>query len=46
MLANDTEFIEKLETGIPGFDFLSQGGLPLGRATLIAGTAGSSKTVF
>ncbi len=38
--------IEKLETGIPGFDFLSEGGLPLGRATLISGTAGSSKTVF
>lgn len=45
-LDNDKDFIEKLETGIPGFDFLSQGGLPLGRATLIAGTAGSSKTVF
>jgi circadian clock protein KaiC len=40
------DFIEKLETGIPGFDFLSEGGLPLGRATLISGTAGSSKTVF
>ncbi len=38
--------IEKLETGIPGFDFLSEGGLPQGRATLIAGTAGSAKTVF
>ncbi|MEG3437546.1 circadian clock protein KaiC [Pannus brasiliensis CCIBt3594] len=40
------ELIEKLETGIPGFDFLSEGGLPKGRATLIAGTAGSAKTVF
>ncbi|HAC62551.1 MAG TPA: circadian clock protein KaiC [Cyanothece sp. UBA12306] len=40
------ESIEKLETAIPGFDFLSVGGLPKGRATLIAGTAGSSKTVF
>jgi circadian clock protein KaiC len=40
------DFIEKLETGIPGFDFLSQGGLPKGRATLVAGTAGSAKTVF
>ena len=38
--------IEKLETGIPGFDFLSEGGLPQGRATLVAGTAGSAKTVF
>jgi circadian clock protein KaiC len=40
------DFIEKLETGIPGFDFLSEGGLPKGRATLISGTAGSAKTVF
>ncbi|MGK7946213.1 MAG: circadian clock protein KaiC [Microcystaceae cyanobacterium] len=40
------DFIEKLETGIPGFDFLSEGGIPKGRATLIAGTAGSAKTVF
>jgi len=37
---NPLELIEKLETGIPGFDFLSEGGLPKGRATLIAGTAG------
>jgi circadian clock protein KaiC len=44
--SNPLDFIEKLETGIPGFDFLSQGGLPKGRATLIAGTAGSAKTVF
>jgi circadian clock protein KaiC len=43
---NGRGFIEKLETGIPGFDFLSQGGLPKGRGTLIAGTAGSAKTVF
>ncbi|MGK7946934.1 MAG: circadian clock protein KaiC [Microcystaceae cyanobacterium] len=40
------DFIEKLETGIPGFDFLSEGGIPKGRATLIAGTAGSAKTVL
>ncbi len=42
----DTDYIEKLETGIPGFDFLAEGGLPKGRATLISGTAGSAKTVF
>ncbi len=46
MLEQETDGIEKLATGIPGFDFLSDGGLPLGRATLIAGTAGSSKTIF
>ncbi len=38
--------IEKLETGIPGFDHISKGGLPKGRTTLVAGTAGSAKTVI
>ncbi|HIK37734.1 MAG: circadian clock protein KaiC [Geminocystis sp.] len=42
----DIDAIEKLETGIPGFDFLAEGGLPKGRATLVSGTAGSAKTVF
>lgn len=37
---------EKLETRIDGFDLISYGGLPKGRTTLIAGTAGSSKTIF
>jgi len=38
--------IEKLQTYIPGFDDISRGGLPKGRTTLVAGTAGSAKTVF
>lgn len=38
--------VTKIATGIPGFDNISEGGLPKGRATLIAGTAGSAKTVF
>lgn len=38
--------VEKLETGIPGFDHVSNGGLPKNRTTLISGTAGSGKTVF
>jgi circadian clock protein KaiC len=42
----EQDFIEKLETGIPGFDFLAEGGLPKGRSTLVTGTAGSAKTVF
>ena len=37
---------EKLETGIKGLDQIAHGGLPKGRATLVAGTAGSAKTVF
>ena len=38
--------IEKIETGIEGFDMISEGGLPKGRTTLIAGTSGSAKTIF
>jgi circadian clock protein KaiC len=37
---------EKLPTGIAGLDQIAHGGLPKGRATLVAGTAGSAKTVF
>lgn len=36
----------KLKTGIEGFDHISHGGLPRNRATLVAGTAGSAKTLF
>ena len=39
-------FVEKLPTGISGFDHISHGGLPKARTTLVAGTAGSAKTVF
>jgi len=38
--------MEKLATGIEGFDLISQGGLPKGRTTLVAGTSGSAKTIF
>jgi circadian clock protein KaiC len=38
--------VEKLPTGIEGFDLISLGGLPSGRATLLSGTSGSAKTVF
>jgi len=38
--------IEKLVTHIPGFDLITNGGLPIGRTTLVSGTAGSAKTVF
>ncbi|MFE0098756.1 ATPase domain-containing protein [Streptomyces sp. NPDC059009] len=36
----------RLATGISGFDQLALGGLPDGRATLVAGTTGSGKTLF
>lgn len=38
--------VQKLVTGIEGFDLVSQGGIPKGRTTLVTGTAGSAKTVF
>jgi circadian clock protein KaiC len=38
--------IGKLATGIDGFDHVAMGGLPTGRATVLAGQAGSAKTVF
>lgn len=46
MAINPTGGIELLATGIPGFDLVSMGGLPLGRVTMVSGTAGAGKTVF
>lgn len=37
---------EKCPTGIDGLDNLTRGGLPRGRTTLVAGEAGSGKTVL
>ena len=37
---------ERVEVGIPGFDEIVHGGLPVGRSTLIAGATGTGKTVF
>ena len=38
--------IDKLTTGIPGFDILTHGGVPEGRTTLVAGRSGTGKTIF
>ena len=38
--------LAKAPTGIAGFDEITMGGLPRGRATLICGGAGCGKTVF
>jgi len=38
--------VKKLTTGIEGFDLISLGGLPIGRTTLVSGTAGSGKSVL
>lgn len=45
-MANETMPVEKLPSGIPGFDTISHGGFPKGRTALISGTVGSGKTVF
>ena len=38
--------LAKAPTGIAGFDEITGGGLPRGRASLITGTAGAGKTLF
>jgi circadian clock protein KaiC len=38
--------LKKLETGVPGLDVLTLGGIPEGRSTLIAGKSGTGKTVI
>ena len=36
----------KVKTGVPGFDVLSAGGLPMGRSTLVVGRSGTGKTIL
>src|SRR5215510_2073491 len=38
--------LKKLETGVPGLDILTLGGIPEGRSTLIAGKNGTGKSVM
>jgi circadian clock protein KaiC len=40
------KLLPKSPTGIPGLDEITGGGLPKGRPTLIAGSAGCGKTLF
>ncbi len=40
------DVLEKLSSGIEGFDDITGGGLPLGRTTLLLGGPGSGKTVL
>jgi len=44
--ARRSKVIEKIATGIAGFDDIAEGGLPSGTLTLVSGTAGSAKTIF
>ncbi len=46
MSTNTPNTLKKLPTGIMGFDQIAHGGLPDGRSTVVAGTAGSGKTVL
>lgn len=39
-------YLNKVKTGIAGFEDISNGGLPRGRSTLISGSSGSGKTIF
>ncbi|HZS57415.1 MAG TPA: circadian clock protein KaiC [Bryobacteraceae bacterium] len=38
--------LKRLKTYIPGFDLISNGGLPAGRTTLVSGGPGSAKTIL
>jgi circadian clock protein KaiC len=38
--------LQKVPTGIPGFDEISGGGLPKGRTTIVCGGPGCGKTMF
>ena len=38
--------VQKLPTGIEGFDDICHGGLPNARSSLVSGTSGTGKTVF
>jgi circadian clock protein KaiC len=40
------KLLPKAPTGIPGMDEITGGGLPKGRPTLVAGSAGCGKTLF
>jgi circadian clock protein KaiC len=35
-----------VKTGVPGFDVLTAGGIPAGRATLVVGRSGTGKTIL
>jgi circadian clock protein KaiC len=41
-----TQGVQKIRTLIEGFDDISNGGLPVGRTTLVSGTSGTGKTLF
>jgi circadian clock protein KaiC len=38
--------VEKIPTGVPGFDIISHGGIPKGRSSLVVGRSGTGKTIL
>jgi circadian clock protein KaiC len=44
--SHELRLLEKTLTGIPGFDEISEGGLPKGRTAIVCGGAGCGKTMF
>ncbi|MBF0584894.1 MAG: circadian clock protein KaiC [Magnetococcales bacterium] len=45
-MQESTNALEKLPTGIEGFDHITMGGLPKGRTCLVVGSSGSGKTIL
>ncbi|MEQ7007510.1 circadian clock protein KaiC [Actinopolymorpha sp. B17G11] len=43
---SDGAALDRVPTGISGFDLVALGGLPAGRCTLVSGSTGSGKTLF
>ncbi|MEQ7128215.1 circadian clock protein KaiC [Actinopolymorpha sp. B11F2] len=43
---SDRTALDRVPTGISGFDLVALGGLPAGRCTLVSGSTGSGKTLF
>lgn len=42
----DSDTMQRIPTGVSGFDQVALGGLPAGRSTPVTGTTGSAKTLF
>jgi len=45
-IQNSVKPLNKMPTGIPGLDDITNGGLPRGRSALVSGTSGSAKTIL
>ncbi|GAA5508572.1 circadian clock protein KaiC [Novipirellula caenicola] len=45
-MASESTSLQKVMTGILGFDEITSGGLPAGRPTLVCGSAGCGKSLF